>query len=186
MRDRRARNSQLAAVIALAIIALLSCSPAEPLPPLPRGADLFQAPVYFERFHDKYAHHDDLPLLRAGKVRINLFPPVDVSSFDWTRGSSDYSWFMQMQELRFLLPLIGSERRGDRKLARSWLERWHNAHAAARVPVHKWGEPRTFAYRALVFVYYLKTERARPKPDAPPVTTAHKPRISMRATIPIR
>ncbi len=166
MRDRRARNSQLAAVIALAIIALLSCSPAEPLPPLPRGADLFQAPVYFERFHDKYAHHDDLPLLRAGKVRINLYQPVDVSSFDWTLGSSDYTWFMQMQELRFLLPLIGSERRGDRKLARSWLERWHNAHAGARVPAHKWGEPRTFAYRALVFVYYLKTERARPKPDA--------------------
>lgn len=147
------------------MIAVLSCSRADPLPPLPPGADLLQSPVFFERFLDTYASNDDLPLLRDGKVRVNLYEPVDVAGFDWKRGQ-DYTWFMQMQEMRFLLPLIASERRDDRALARSWLERWHQAYAGAGIPVHKWGEPRTFAYRALVFAYYLKVERARHRPDA--------------------
>ncbi len=156
----------LCAVIALAIIPSFSCSPAKPLPPLPPGADLLQSQVFFERFLDRYAQSDDLPLLRAGKVRVNHYDPVDVSKFDWTRGTADYTWFMQMQEMRFLLPLIASQRGGDRAIARSWLERWNRAYAGADVPAHKWGEPRTFAYRSMVFVYYLKVERARPDGDA--------------------
>lgn len=155
----------LFAVIGMSVGAQLSCSPAEPVPPLRAGADLLEAPVYFERFLDKYASDDDLPLLRAGKVRFKLYDPVDVSSFDWTRGTSEYTWFLFMQEMRFVLPLIAAERRGDRALARSWLERWHAAHPGSSVRPQKWGEPRAFAYRAMVFVYYLKVERGRKNPD---------------------
>lgn len=165
MKPNAASGKRLLVIIALGMTPL-SCSPADPVPPLPPGADLLQGPVFFERFLDRYSNPDDLPLLRDGKVRVNLYQPVDVSSFDWTRGSADYTWFMQVQEMRFLLPLVASERRSDRALARSWLERWHQAYVGAGVPVHKWGEPRTFAYRAMVFVYYLKVERARRRPDA--------------------
>ena len=37
---------------------------------------------------------------------------------------------------------------------------------AGNLPRQRWGEPMTWAYRAMVFVYYLKTELLRDNPDA--------------------
>ncbi|HEX5131748.1 MAG TPA: heparinase II/III family protein, partial [Candidatus Krumholzibacteria bacterium] len=109
----------------------------------------------------------DLEFLRGGRVRVRHYDPVDVSAFDWTSTSStDYTWFMQMQEMRFLLPLIASRRESDHALAKDWLARWFAVHMVGDMPRRRWGEPMTWAYRAMVFVYYLKTEMLRATPDA--------------------
>jgi hypothetical protein len=148
----------------LALVAPPLAALAAPPAPVDGGADLFSAPVYYERYLDKYANKNDLPLLRAGHVRVKHYDPVDVSNFDWNRRNEEYTWFMQMQEMRFILPL----------LARHWLESWYNAHPGARMPDHKWGEPMTFAFRGMVFVYYLKMECARTPPDTVVVTMLTK------------
>ena len=131
---------------------------------LPRS-DLFDAPVYYERNLQRYLRKGDLELLRAGKVRVQHYEPVDVSDFAWRQGNTEYSWWMQTEELRFLLPAISSPRESDRALAKQWLARWHDAHVVARLNELQWGEPMTFAYRAMVFVYYLKTELQKRSPD---------------------
>lgn len=133
---------------------------------IPAAPDLFDAPVYYERNRERYMRAGDLELLRAGRVRVQHYEPVDVSEFAWSRAGTEYTWWMQMQEMRFLLPLIASERASDRALAREWLRRWFTTHVLGDVRKNQWGEPMTFAYRAMVFVYYLKTERLRAHPDA--------------------
>lgn len=130
------------------------------------ASDLLDAPVYYERTLERYVQEGDLELLRAGRVRVQHYAPVDVSEFAWSRTDTEYTWWMQMQEMRFLLPLIASQRAADHELAKEWLRRWFTTHVMGDVRKDRWGEPMTFAYRAMVFVYYLKTERLRPHPDA--------------------
>jgi hypothetical protein len=132
---------------------------------LPLGFDLFEAPVYYELTFPQYFGEGDLEHLRAGRVPTQHYPPVDAADFAWNRAGSEYTWWMQMQEMRFILPLIASDRGSDRALAKDWLARWYRVHLTGNVPVHKWGEPMTFAYRSMVFVYYFKVEQSRARPD---------------------
>ena len=150
---------------AFASLAPLASTPAA-ADTIPAAPDLFDAPVYYERNRERYVRAGDLELLRAGRVRVQHYEPADVSEFAWSRAGTEYTWWMQMQEMRFLLPLIASERASDRALAREWLRRWFTTHVLGDVHKVQWGEPMTFAYRAMVFVYYLKTERLRAHPDA--------------------
>ena len=108
---------------------------------VPLVSDLFDAPVYYERYLDRYTFDGDLQLLRSGRVRVQHYAPVEVSDFRWDRKGSDYTWWMQMQELRFLLPAIASPHASDRTIAKQWLSRWHEVHIMGRVPATKQGEP---------------------------------------------
>jgi Heparinase II/III-like protein len=128
-------------------------------------SDLFETRVYYERYVRRYMRESDVAILQSGRVRVQHYDPVETSNFRWERADTDYTWWMQMQELRFLLPLIASPSRGDRELAKSWLTRWYGVHVTGRVPAVNQGQPMTFAYRAMVFVYYLKTELRRRHPD---------------------
>ncbi len=133
---------------------------------VPPAGDFLSSPVYYELFRERYSSDDDADLLRSGLVRVQHFNPVDVTAFDWSSTSStDYTWWMQMEEMRFLLPVIPSDRAADRALAKQWLTRWFGIHMAGNLPRQRWGEPMTWAYRAMVFVYYLKTELLRDNPD---------------------
>lgn len=165
---------RLSSLLALAALVAALPSPGRSSPPLdsytvaadtlPR-ADLFEAPVYYEHNLDRYARAGDLELLRAGKVRVQHYEAVDVSDFAWNKAGTEYTWWMQMQELRFLLPLISSSRGSDHDLAKHWFLRWYDVHVSVGSKPHLWGEPMTFAYRAMVFVYFLKTEEQRKSPD---------------------
>lgn len=133
---------------------------------VPPAGDFLQSPVYYEHFRARYSRAGDLKLLRSGRVRVQHFGPVDVSTFQWfTSSSTNYTWWMQMEELRFLLPAIASDRPSDRAIAKDWLARWFTIHMAGNAPPRLWGEPMTWAYRAMVMVYYLKTELRRDAPD---------------------
>ena len=169
---RRASSLLGLAVVLAAIPPPAHSQPSSPvdsytvaLDTVPR-ADLFDAPVYYERNRARFVQAGDLELLRSGKVRVQHYAPVDVSEFAWRQEAhAEYSWWMQMEELRFLLPLLSSRRGSDRTLAKQWLARWYDVHVKTGLSPLLWGEPMTFAYRAMVFVYYLKTEEARAAPD---------------------
>lgn len=152
---------------AVLLIALASAGVARgddaPAPPL---GDLRARPVFYEQFPPAYAR-DDLALLHRGRVRLQHFPARDVASFTWARDEkTDYTWWMQMQELRFLLPAIESDKPADRALARSWFQSWFEAHMLPEPATASWGEPMTVAYRALVLVRFLERETMDPRGDA--------------------
>jgi hypothetical protein len=134
---------------------------------IPPVADYQAHPVFYDLFADPTTQDGDLAILRAGQVRVQHYAPVATDTFAWQRRiGDDYTWWMQMQEMRFLLPLIRSDSDMDRDIAREWLSRWFQAHLVQDRKVGEWGEPMTWAYRAMVFVCYLRRESARPDPDA--------------------
>ena len=160
----------LACLILVLACAPAAAAPAEPGEPqlsdVPQPGDYRDRPVFFERYLDRYADPGDLPLLRQGYVRVQHYDAIDVRDFEWERTpGTDYTWWMQMQEMRFLLPLIASRSDADRAIAREWLTRWFVGHVAEKSPLSEWGEPMTWAYRALVFTYYLRSEQLHARPD---------------------
>ena len=89
---------------------------------VPPAGDFLDAPVYYELFGERYASDDDAELLRSGPhfPHVQHFNPVDVTALDWSSTSSTEStWWMQMEEMRFLLPVIPSDRASDRALAKA-------------------------------------------------------------------
>ncbi len=160
-------------MLGLAIGAPVPSAASPPPPPsytaeadsVPPRSDLFDAPVYYELYRERYLYPGDLEIVRSGRVRVQHYDPVDVRDFAWQQEGTEYSWWNQMQEMRFLLPLLASQRADDRAIAREWLARWFSVHVTANRRKDQWGEPMAFAYRAMVFVYYLKTERMREHPD---------------------
>lgn len=140
---------------------------------IPPQGDYLVRPVFYERFPPSNGEWE-LNLLRHGKVSLPHYQPVDIVDFDWIRGSLEPMWFMQMQEMRFLLPAIVSDAPEDRALAKKYLVSWFRAHMTPEPQFRSWGEPMTVAYRAMVFVFYLKREsiRAEPDPDVVGLLTA--------------
>jgi hypothetical protein len=134
--------------------------------PIPPAGDYLSRPVFYERYPASN-RPEDLELLRHGKVRLPHYEPVDIAkNYDWSRNTHvEQTWWMQMQELRFLLPAIASDTPEDRALTRGYLVRWFRVHMIPKPQHRAWGEPMAVAYRAMVFVYYLKRESGRSEPD---------------------
>jgi hypothetical protein len=136
--------------------------------PVAEGGGYLDSPVYYERYDEPLLpNEENLELLHKGLLKLRHFPAVDVTDFNWTSGGvGDLSWWVQVEELRFLLPFIGSERREDQALARRWFESWYaSQRGVPYINVVRWGDPMTAAYRGMVLVYYLKREVSRPDPD---------------------
>jgi hypothetical protein len=134
----------------------------------PPTGDYRSSPVFYERYRaDIPWVGDELELLRQGRVRIEQYPPVDVTDFNWERDSfTEYTWWMEMQDLRFLLPAIASSSTEDRRMARAWFMRWYAEHMVPEPATTHWGEPMTVGFRAMVLVRLLKAEEQRVDPDA--------------------
>ena len=132
---------------------------------IPPAGDFLAGPVFYER-NPPSVLPGELDLLRQDRVKLPHYAPVDIADFDWTRNSRvEPMWFMQMQEMRFLLPAIASELPGDRALAKKSLVGWFRVYMTPEPRIRDWGEPMTVAYRAMVFVFYLKRESSRAEPD---------------------
>ena len=155
------------AAAALAVLFAAVAQAAAAAPGVPSPGDYLRHPVFYERFPETSAAvGDELDHLRRGHVRLQHYRPADVSRYAWERDSfTEYTWWMQTQELRFLLPAIASNESGDRRLAREWFMRWYAVHMVPEPATATWGEPMSVAYRAMVLVYLLKTEDAREDRD---------------------
>lgn len=129
--------------------------------------DYRSAPLFYEGYqHDVDWVGDEIEQLRRGYVRVERYAPVDATKFDWSRDSfNDYTWFMQMQDLRFLLPALASKSELDVEIARAWFMRWYAEYMVPEPATASWGEPISVAYRAMVLALLLKVEERRAHPD---------------------
>lgn len=124
--------------------------------------DYGRSPVFFERFADDYIDMGTLPELRRGVVRLWNYDPVDLSHFDWRNGGlPDPTWWLQVEELRFLMPLIASDRDDDHARAERWFRAWYRAYATGKQNDAAWKDPMTVAWRGMTMVYFLKREQER-------------------------
>jgi hypothetical protein len=121
------------------------------------------SPVFYETQPVPYYLVDNKELLHKNQLKLWHFPAVDVTDWNWkTGGISDFSWWIQVEELRFLLPLLKSDDVKDRELARKWFWSWYDSNNKdARGNQARWREPMSASYRAMVLVYFLKTEDLR-------------------------
>jgi hypothetical protein len=137
--------------------------------PPPAAADNYlEYPVYYECQDEPLLPHEaNLENLHDGLLTLRHYPAVDVSDFDWSSGGIDeLTWWVQVEELRFLLPFISSERGEDRDLAERWFKSWYvSHHLNPEANRARWGEPMSAAYRGMVLVYFLKTEEQHPQRD---------------------
>jgi hypothetical protein len=150
-----------------AMIATAATAGAQSTPPDGLGNYLDQ-PVFYERCDEPhYPNAENLSSLHDGWLTLPNFSPVDVRNFRWLPSNvDDYSWWIQVEELRFLLPFIGSERPGDSDLAKKWFDSWYATEIInPHLNVARWGEPMSAAYRGMVLVYLLKVEETRRDPD---------------------
>lgn len=129
--------------------------------------DHHDSPVFFELYKTLYFDYDGMQSLRQNRLKIPDFPEVDLTDFDWNSGGiNDYSWWARAERLVFLLPFIDSERETDRELAKKWFTFWYNSHKEMITPNKAaWHDPFVVAYRAMVLVFYLKTEEDKPNPS---------------------
>jgi hypothetical protein len=123
------------------------------------AGDYLDSPVFYELYFEEYADTSNLSLLPSNKLHIKPFRVKDVENFSWHNPRiANYSWWLQVESLRFLLPLIKSTDPAHRSLARSWLEDWCSTHREYASPNRAAWDRMTAAIRAMVLVYYLKKE----------------------------
>ncbi len=67
----------------------------------------------------------------------------DVTDWDWRNGGvDDLGWWIQVEELRFLLPLLKSGKPEDLDLAGSWFRSWYKAEMSFEDSnMSRWTEP---------------------------------------------
>ena len=153
-------------VPALVAVALLSSPPfvsvgeAQP--------EVRPPPAFVEAYGSVYAGGFDIEAVRAGEFQHPYYPTVSIKDFDWISSPvRKLSWWIRVEELRFLIPLIASERPEDHALARMYFDGWQAAHIpGARPNRGAWGEPMTVARRGMVLVYWSFREAASATPDA--------------------
>jgi len=125
------------------------------------------SPVFYEIQPTPYFLVDNVELLHQNKLKLWHFPVTDVTDFDWkTAEFTDLSWWIQIEELRFLIPLIKSGDEADWELARRWFMSWYESNRGdQKASRTRWREPMSAAYRGMVLVFFLKTEESRDSVD---------------------
>jgi hypothetical protein len=153
-----------------AVLSPLSCAPHRSSVPTASDIGNYRdAPVFLEKHARTYLYRQPLNDLRRGIVQVPGFNCVDLTGFDWlTGGIDDYSWWIQIQELRFLLPLIESSNAQDFALAKRWFMGWYLVDEKKEGKERAaWAEPMTAGWRSMVLVYFLESvERRTPNDTA--------------------
>jgi hypothetical protein len=130
-----------------------------------------KSPLFFEMFYEEYYDDTNLDLLPGGTIHIHPFGIRDVVKFSWVEpkiqpGAKEFSWWVRLESLRYLLPFIGSSETEHRIFLRGWFERWYEHHKGLEAPNKAAWESMTTGIRAMVLAFYLKhTDMQVPKDD---------------------
>ncbi|MFH1754925.1 MAG: hypothetical protein ABIA59_04405 [Candidatus Latescibacterota bacterium] len=124
--------------------------------------DYRESLVFFELFYNDYADSSNVILMPNHQLHISPFGTQSIADFTWQNDRiTNYSLWLRLENLEYLLPLIGSADAVLETTARLWFESWCRAHRGYAQPNRAAWDPMTAATRAMVLVYYLKVEEAR-------------------------
>ncbi len=123
--------------------------------------DYLKTPVFFEMFAEDYCDSTNFDLLPDGEIYMYPLGIRDLSNFSWadsqlTKGERDYSWFLRMEDMKYLVPFIHSFDPEHRAFLRDWFEKWYEGHRNLQKPNSAAWDLMTTAIRSMVFTYYLK------------------------------
>jgi hypothetical protein len=134
--------------------------------------DYLNSPVFFEMFWEEYNDTTNFDLLPDGKIYLYPLGLRDLSNFSWvdsmvTKGNRDYSWFLRLGNMRYLVPFIKSSDPQHRSFLREWFEDWYKNHKNLHSPNKAAWDLMTTAVRSMVLTYYLKQLTLESSLDAP-------------------
>jgi hypothetical protein len=128
--------------------------------------DYRTAPVFFEMFHEHYSDDSNLVLLHEGKVRLAPLGIESIEGFDWrTHSREDRSWWVRVESLLYLLPLIASEDDRDRAFVKDWVVRWLDAHEPDPFPNKGCRDAMAAGQRIMVLMWFSKELLESEEPD---------------------
>jgi hypothetical protein len=149
------------------------------------GNDYRAAPVFFEMFYKDYCDSSNLMLLPEGKIHIYPFGTRDISNFTWedsltAKGAKDFSWWVQMESLRHMLPFIRSANAEHRQIVQAWFDKWYESHKNSKMPNKADWYKVSAAMRAMVLVCYLSEVEKQVKTDETLIARLHETLIEHR------
>lgn len=123
--------------------------------------DYLKSPVFYEMFWENYYDSTNFDLLPQGKIYLDPFGVRDLSGFSWvdpqiTKGDRDYSWFLRVENMTYLICFIRSSDPKHRAFLRGWFEEWYEHHKNLQKPNRAAWDLMTAASRAMVLTYYLR------------------------------
>jgi hypothetical protein len=123
--------------------------------------DFLDAPVFFEMFWQDYYDSTNLQLMLEGKIDPDPFGIRDISHFTWAdsqtvKGDREYSRWIWIEKMIYLIPFIKSTDPVHRELLRDWFDGWYAEHRNLKSPNKAAWELMTTGIRSMIFTYYLK------------------------------
>ncbi|UCH85027.1 MAG: heparinase II/III family protein, partial [Candidatus Latescibacterota bacterium] len=125
-----------------------------------------EAPVFFELFAASYSDSANLDLFHKNKVRLIPLGIEAIDGFDWRNHKRrDLSWWMRIEDFKYLLPAINSGRGADARFVRDWFNHWYEIHEQDPQPNPGAQQPMTVGIRAMVLVRLLRAVEALEERD---------------------
>ena len=157
---RHCRNLLLVLICALTA----SCGPVRRQPErIPPSYE--DAPVLFESFHLEYPDTANLWLMPQGLISLPPLGIEQIDAFDWVNHErNDQSWWIRMERMDYLLPLIESDDEVHEELVHDWIVGWLDAHETKMKPNKGSSDAMGIGIRGCILVRYL-AEISREDPE---------------------
>jgi hypothetical protein len=123
------------------------------------------APVFYEDTWQAYGFPDNLVLAHQGKLFVGVMGIIDLDTFSWQDEEMSNSYWVALENYRYLLPLIASDRAEDQAFVRDWIDKWLQNHRGDRPLNYGDGDAMSVAQRTLAFVWYLRKRSLAGHPE---------------------
>jgi hypothetical protein len=124
-----------------------------------------EAPVFYEFTKGYYGDKNNLKSAHEGKLNVGVMGVVATDNFNWADSSRTLSYWVAMENFRYLLPLIASDRPQDQSFVRDWIRGWLYAHEKTPRPNIGAGDAMSVGHRAMALVFYLRKLHERNDSD---------------------
>lgn len=163
LEDRpKVAKAALAWLLSLQLVGAIACAPDRQL--TENVPSYKQAPVFYESNWEYYGAKSNLKLMPEGRADIGVMGIVPIANFDWSMTDKDASYWVAMENFRYLLPLIDSDEPANQTLAADWIDAWIDAHRRRRIWTPGSLDLMSVAHRSMTFVWYLRRRFERGDP----------------------
>ena len=125
--------------VAICVVAIQLPSTAASLPKttLQRAVPSYkEAPVFYEFAWEYYGAKENLELAQEGRLNVGIMGIVPIENFRWNTAGKEDSYWIAMENFRYLLPVVNSDRPQDETFVREWIDGWIVGHSLSFAPWH--------------------------------------------------